>query len=117
MRSTKATAIPSVARTVITFHRRLSRFQRPARAFRKALPLVARYPDHPRTARWSCLFHAEAAAPLNLKTTILRWEPGDTIPVDARRTLQVVRVRDDDADQAPTLVVQDVAERASSADR
>jgi hypothetical protein len=50
------------------------------------------------------------------KTTILRWEPGDTIPVDARRTLQVVCVRDDDADRAPVLVVQDVAERASSAE-
>jgi hypothetical protein len=34
----------------------------------------------------------------------------------AKRTLQVVRVRDDDADQAPTLIVQDVAERASGAE-
>jgi hypothetical protein len=50
------------------------------------------------------------------KITILSWEPGDTIPVDARRTLQVVRVRDDDADQAPALVVQDVPERASGAE-
>jgi hypothetical protein len=40
------------------------------------------------------------------KTTSLRWEPGDTIPVDARRTLQAVRLRDDDADQANVLVVQ-----------
>jgi uncharacterized protein with von Willebrand factor type A (vWA) domain len=50
------------------------------------------------------------------KTTILSWEPGDTIPVDARRTLQVVRVRDDDADQAHVLVVQDLAKRAPSTD-
>jgi hypothetical protein len=50
------------------------------------------------------------------KTTVLRWEPGDKIPLGANRTPQVVRVRDDDADQAPTLIVQDVAERASSAE-
>jgi hypothetical protein len=50
-------------------------------------------------------------------TTVLRWERGDRIPLGAKRTLQVVRVRDDDADQAPVLVVQDVAERASSAER
>jgi hypothetical protein len=36
-------------------------------------------------------------------------KPGDTIPLDAKRTLQVVRVRDDDADQAPVLVVQDLS--------
>jgi|Tabmets5t2r1_1033131.scaffolds.fasta_scaffold182903_1 hypothetical protein len=30
------------------------------------------------------------------------------------RTLRVVALRDDDADQPPVLVVQDVAERASS---
>jgi hypothetical protein len=34
----------------------------------------------------------------------------------AKRTLKVVRVRDDDADQAPTLIVQDVTERASGAE-
>jgi hypothetical protein len=45
---------------------------------------------------------------------VLRWQPGDTIPLSAKRTLQVVRIRDDDADQAPVLVVEDVAERASS---
>jgi hypothetical protein len=56
------------------------------------------------------------ADPPTFKTTILRWESGDTIPLDARRTLQVVRVRDDDADQAPALVVQDVTERASGAE-
>jgi hypothetical protein len=37
------------------------------------------------------------------------WLPGDTIPLGAQRTLRVVRVRDDDADQAPVLVVEDVA--------
>jgi len=49
------------------------------------------------------------AEPASIKTTILSWQPGDTIPLDAKRTLQVVRVRDDDADQAPVLVVADLA--------
>jgi hypothetical protein len=34
------------------------------------------------------------------------WKAGDTIPLGAR-TLRVVAVRDDDADQAPALVVKD----------
>jgi hypothetical protein len=49
------------------------------------------------------------AEPASIRTTILSWQPGDTIPVNAKRTLQVVRVRDDDADQAPVLVVHDLA--------
>jgi hypothetical protein len=49
------------------------------------------------------------AEPASIKTMILGWQPGDTIPLDAKRTLEVVRVRDDDADQAPVLVVQDLA--------
>jgi hypothetical protein len=49
------------------------------------------------------------AEPASIKTTILSWQPGDTIPLDAKTTLQVVRVRDDDADQAPVLVVEDLA--------
>jgi hypothetical protein len=35
--------------------------------------------------------------------------PGETIHL-GRRTLRVVGVRDDDADQPPVLVVEDVAE-------
>jgi hypothetical protein len=46
---------------------------------------------------------------------VLVWHSGDTIPL-GNRTLQVVRVRDNDADQAPVLVVEDLAERASSAE-
>ena len=57
------------------------------------------------------------ADPPTFRTVAPRWEPGDTIPLGASRTLQVVRVRDDDADQPPVLVVQDVAERASSGER
>jgi hypothetical protein len=33
----------------------------------------------------------------------------DTFPLGAGRTLRVVDVRDDDADQPPVLVVEDVA--------
>ena len=55
------------------------------------------------------------ADPPTFKTTVLVWQPGDPIHL-GRRTLQVVRVRDNDADQAPVLVVQDVTERASSAE-
>jgi hypothetical protein len=40
---------------------------------------------------------------------VLSWSPDDTIPLGANKTLQVVRVRDNDADQAPVLVVQDLA--------
>jgi hypothetical protein len=49
------------------------------------------------------------AEPSSFQTTVLSWSPGDTIPLGANRTLQVVRVRDNDADQAPVLVVQDLA--------
>ena len=55
------------------------------------------------------------ADPPSFKTTVLVWQPGDTIPLGAKRTLQVVRIRDDDADQAPVLVVEDLDLRASSA--
>jgi hypothetical protein len=55
------------------------------------------------------------AEPPSFKTTVLVWHSGDTIPL-GNRTLQVVRVRDNDADQAPVLVVEDLAERASSAE-
>jgi hypothetical protein len=30
------------------------------------------------------------AEPASFKTTILSWQPGDRIPLDAKRTLQVV---------------------------
>ena len=36
------------------------------------------------------------------------WKAGDTIPLGAR-TLRVVEVRDDDADQAPRLIVRDAS--------
>jgi hypothetical protein len=48
------------------------------------------------------------ADPPSLKTTVLSWTPGDTIPLGSR-TLQVVRVRRDDAGELPVLVVEDLA--------
>jgi hypothetical protein len=38
---------------------------------------------------------------------VLAWTPGDTIPLSAGRTLQVVRAYDD-ADGLPVLVVEDL---------
>jgi hypothetical protein len=49
-----------------------------------------------------------------LRTAVPNWRAGDTIPL-GHRTLRVVAVRYDDADQPPVLVVEDMAERASSA--
>jgi hypothetical protein len=49
------------------------------------------------------------ADPPAFRTAITTWQPGDTIPLGANRTLRVVRVRDNDADQPPVLVVEDLA--------
>jgi hypothetical protein len=49
------------------------------------------------------------ADPSTLATAVPNWRSGDEIPL-GHRTLRVVRVRDDDADQPPVLVVEDVAE-------
>jgi hypothetical protein len=43
----------------------------------------------------------------SFKTTVLVWSPGDTIPLSAGRTLQVVRLRHIDAEELPVLVVED----------
>lgn len=42
-------------------------------------------------------------------TNLLAWSPGDRIPISAGRTLQVVRIRRDDPDELPVLVVEDLA--------
>jgi hypothetical protein len=47
------------------------------------------------------------AEPPSISTTVTNWRPGDTIPLGRDRTLRVVAIRDDDADQAPVLVVED----------
>ena len=46
------------------------------------------------------------AEPPSLSTAVPNWRAGDTIPL-GRRTLRVVRVCDDDADQPPVLVVEE----------
>jgi hypothetical protein len=46
------------------------------------------------------------ADPPTLKAAVPNWRAGDTIPL-GERTLRVVDVRDDDADQAPVLVVEE----------
>jgi hypothetical protein len=51
-----------------------------------------------------------SADPPMLSTSVLTWRPGDKIPL-GRRTLRVVAVRDDDADQPPVLVVEDCPEQ------
>jgi hypothetical protein len=48
------------------------------------------------------------ADPPSFGTTVLAWNPGDTIPLSAGRTLQVVRLRHDDADELPVLVVEEL---------
>jgi hypothetical protein len=48
------------------------------------------------------------ADPPMLDTAVPNWRAGDEIPL-GRRALRVVRIRDDDADQPPVLVVEDVA--------
>jgi hypothetical protein len=45
--------------------------------------------------------------PPTLSAAVPNWSPGDTIPL-GHRTLRVVVLRDDDADQPPVLVVEDV---------
>jgi hypothetical protein len=48
------------------------------------------------------------ADPPTLSSAVPNWRAGDTIPL-GRRTLRVVGIRDDDADQPPVLIVEDVA--------
>jgi hypothetical protein len=52
----------------------------------------------------------EPAEPPSITSAVPNWRPGDTIPL-GNRTLGVVRIRDDDADQPPVLVVDDLAGR------
>ena len=43
------------------------------------------------------------------KAAVPNWRPGDTLPL-GDRTLVVVHIRDDDADQPPVLVVEEAAD-------
>ena len=55
------------------------------------------------------------ADPPAYRSSTLNWRQGDTIPLTAERTLRVLGVRDDDADQPPALVVEDMLGTGSSA--
>lgn len=54
------------------------------------------------------------ADPPTYRSTVLRWQEGDTIPLGGR-SLRVLQVRDDDADQPPVLVVEDMPGAATGA--
>jgi hypothetical protein len=54
------------------------------------------------------------AEPRTFEAAVPNWKSGDTIHLGRERTLRVVAVRDDDADQPPTLVVEDLAGPATS---
>ena len=47
----------------------------------------------------------EPAEPPTLSAAVPNWKPGDTISL-GRRTLRVVAVRDEEADEPPVLVVE-----------
>ena len=49
------------------------------------------------------------AEPRTFEAAVPNWSAGDTIHLGRERTLRVVAVRDDDADQPPTLVVEDLS--------
>jgi hypothetical protein len=49
------------------------------------------------------------AEPPTLTSAVPNSSSGDVIPLGAGKTLRVVDVRDDDADQPPLLVVEDMA--------
>ena len=55
------------------------------------------------------------ADPPTYRSSTLNWRQGDKIPLTAERTLRVLGVRDDDADQPPALVVVDMPGSATSA--
>jgi len=48
------------------------------------------------------------AEPPTLTSAVPNWRPGDTIPLGPR-TLRVISVRDDEADQPPVLVVEEAS--------
>ena len=52
--------------------------------------------------------------PPTYRSSTLNWRQGDQIPLNAERTLRVLGVRDDGADQPPALVVEDLPVSATS---
>jgi hypothetical protein len=49
------------------------------------------------------------AEPSTLESAVPNWRPGDVIPRGRDRSLRVVGIRDDDADQPPVLIVEEAA--------
>ncbi len=49
------------------------------------------------------------AEPPSLSSVVRNWRSGDTIPL-GRKMLRVLGVRNDDEDEPPVLVVEDVAD-------
>jgi len=47
-----------------------------------------------------------AVDPPTLASAVPNWKAGDLVPL-GRRTLRVVGIRDDDADQPPVLIVEE----------
>ena len=52
--------------------------------------------------------------PAQYRSAVPSWRQGDEIPLNAERTLRVLGVRDDDADQPPALIVEDLPGSATS---
>ena len=55
------------------------------------------------------------ADPPTFRSSTLNWRQGDKIPLNAERTPRVLGARDDDPDQPPALVVEDLPGSATSA--
>jgi hypothetical protein len=53
------------------------------------------------------------ADPPTIRSAVPDMRPGDTIPLRRDRTVRVVGVQVDEADQPTVLIVEDMAERAS----
>ena len=54
----------------------------------------------------------EPAEPATLRSAVPNWRPGDMISF-GHKTLRVVSMRDDDGDQPPVLVVEEVEGKAN----
>jgi hypothetical protein len=55
------------------------------------------------------------ADPPTFRSSTLKWQQGDKIYLTGERRMRVLGVRDDDADQPPALVVEDLPGSATSA--
>ncbi len=56
------------------------------------------------------------AEPPTMQSTVTNWRVGDTIPLGRDRTLRVIGIVASNEDEPSVLIVEDVAERASSAE-